>query len=636
MTDSAGGGTTTEPYFRENNKTGTVGTTTAAIFCAVVGSGVLNLPQCVAWMGWIAGPLTLIIFYLISLMTSRMLARCYVYKNLEHSRYHHCVRNVLGVKNAIAVSFFQLLHICLVITAYTITGAAAIVQIAQLSCSYSGGDLGSISCLAPSQGGDWVAALTFGGAQLFLSQFKNIEEIWWMSYLGTVGSLLYGFLALGLALSEVSNGYGDVGGIPVGYNSTTTGYVTQADKAFGILTSLGAIAFAYSFALILLEIQDTLHQPPSAVQSMTKSINFAITGSFALYIGVAVTGYAAVGNSVAGLVFESLPGPDWLIMIGFIAILLHMLTAFQLFAHALFNSIESHVKFSLLKRAAAREEKQLVQKQKELDAAMAATATTGDVEGGQTTAAASGGSGSYVSSTLQQSPTPSMPTPFDAPSPIDSHTQHDHHKNGEETLGFYHVKLEPVAQRLSAAISSRISTKEMSRVLSVSSTAERAYKQYHSSRVEAHERKEKGADALENNLTTRLSSLFEKPRTSQFVADTGFANEEVPLNEEGFLVPLPWRLLLRSIVVCLATFIAAIMPFFGAFVSLVGSITFYPLSIYFPISCYSVVAADSLSKTKTKLLKVLLVVMAFVCASAFVASIRSIVQSFSTYSVFGM
>ena len=44
----------------------------------------------------------------------------------------------------------------------------------------------------------------------------------------------------------------------------------QADKFFGIANALGSLAFAFNFASLLVEIQDTLREPPSAVASMSK------------------------------------------------------------------------------------------------------------------------------------------------------------------------------------------------------------------------------------------------------------------------------------------------------------------------------------------------------------------------------
>ena len=68
---------------------GNVFTATMHTFCAVVGAGVLALPYSVSWLGWVAGPTLIIVFFLISLLSSRMLAMCYEANGIEHGRYHH-------------------------------------------------------------------------------------------------------------------------------------------------------------------------------------------------------------------------------------------------------------------------------------------------------------------------------------------------------------------------------------------------------------------------------------------------------------------------------------------------------------------------------------------------------------------
>lgn len=50
-------------------------------------------------------------------------------------------------------------------------------------------------------------------------------------------------------------------------------------RCAGVLNPLGGVAFAYSFSLILMEIQDTLKQPPSAPRTMLKAVNVAVTGT---------------------------------------------------------------------------------------------------------------------------------------------------------------------------------------------------------------------------------------------------------------------------------------------------------------------------------------------------------------------
>eukprot|EP00889_Picochlorum_renovo_P000488 jgi/Picre1/27518/NNA_000485.t1 len=63
-------------------------------------------------------------------------------------------------------------------------------------------------------------------------------------------------------------------------------------------------------------------------------------------------------------------------------------------------------------------------------------------------------------------------------------------------------------------------------------------------------------------------------------------NEQVPLNNEGYVLPWYYRVLLRSGFVLFITLLACILPFFEAMSGLSGSITFFPLAIYFPFACY--------------------------------------------------
>ncbi len=74
---------------------GNLFTAVAHIFCAVVGAGVLGLPNSLAWLGWVAGPLCLILFFAVSLWSSILLSRLYCVDGIEFARYHHAVEHIL-------------------------------------------------------------------------------------------------------------------------------------------------------------------------------------------------------------------------------------------------------------------------------------------------------------------------------------------------------------------------------------------------------------------------------------------------------------------------------------------------------------------------------------------------------------
>lgn len=82
-------------------------TASAHIVTAVIGSGVLSLAWAVAQLGWIAGPVILVLFSLITLYTCFLLCNCYRYPDPVHGTrnltYMNMVKTILGNFNS---SFF--------------------------------------------------------------------------------------------------------------------------------------------------------------------------------------------------------------------------------------------------------------------------------------------------------------------------------------------------------------------------------------------------------------------------------------------------------------------------------------------------------------------------------------------------
>jgi len=57
--------------------TGTAWTASAHVITAVIGSGVLSLAWAIAQLGWIAGPIVMILFAWVTYYTSILLCECY-------------------------------------------------------------------------------------------------------------------------------------------------------------------------------------------------------------------------------------------------------------------------------------------------------------------------------------------------------------------------------------------------------------------------------------------------------------------------------------------------------------------------------------------------------------------------------
>lgn len=91
--------------------------------------------------------------------------------------------------------------------------------------------------------------VVFGLFQLVLSQFPSLENITWLSVVAVATSFCYSFIGLGLCVGKWAS-HGEFRGTLGG---TTAAAPSQ--KVFDVLLALGNVAFAYTFADVLIEIQ---------------------------------------------------------------------------------------------------------------------------------------------------------------------------------------------------------------------------------------------------------------------------------------------------------------------------------------------------------------------------------------------
>ncbi|XP_059441515.1 probable amino acid permease 7 [Corylus avellana] len=82
-------------------RTGTEWTAIAHVITGVIGAGVLSLAWSVAQLGWIAGPLLMIAFAGITIVSTNLLCDCYRYPDPEHGpsrirSYMEAVKLYLG------------------------------------------------------------------------------------------------------------------------------------------------------------------------------------------------------------------------------------------------------------------------------------------------------------------------------------------------------------------------------------------------------------------------------------------------------------------------------------------------------------------------------------------------------------
>ncbi|KAK4387220.1 putative amino acid permease 7 [Sesamum angolense] len=279
-------------------RTGTVWTAIAHIITGVIGSGVLSLAWSVAQLGWIAGPLCMVVFGLITIVSSNLLCDCYRYPHPEvgHIRnrsYAEAVSSYLGKKSMwVAGIFLQESYYGYGI-AYTITSAISMRAILKSNCYHKEGHD------APCEYGDSLFILLFGVVQVVFSQIPDFHNMEWLSIFAAIMSFGYTFIGLALGFAKVvGDGQirGDFGGVPT---------TTVAQKVWLSSQAIGDIAFAFTYNIILLDIEDTLKAPPPENKTMKKASTIAILITSFFFLCCGCFGYAAFGNetrkSVNGL-----------------------------------------------------------------------------------------------------------------------------------------------------------------------------------------------------------------------------------------------------------------------------------------------------------------------------------------------
>ncbi|KAL9262637.1 Amino acid permease 3-like protein [Drosera capensis] len=120
------------------------------------------------------------------------------------------------------------------------------------------------------------------------------------------------------------------------------GNVTGTQKVWRSFQALGDIAFAYSYSMNLIEIQDKVKSPPSEAKTMKKATLISVAVTIIFYMLCGCMGYAAFrdlapGNLLTGFGFYN---PYWLVDIANAAIVVHLIGTYQVYCQPLFAFIE--------------------------------------------------------------------------------------------------------------------------------------------------------------------------------------------------------------------------------------------------------------------------------------------------------
>ncbi|KAL7186025.1 hypothetical protein ACSBR2_027893 [Camellia fascicularis] len=309
-------------------RAGTVWTAIAHVITGVIGSGVLSLAWSVAQLGWIAGPLCIMVFGVIAVVVSYLLCDCYrspdpQFGPARNPSYTAAVKSYLApppycLYYVDAYGVFQEKRACGWVCgafvqesyygygiAYTITAAISMRAIQKSDCYHKGGH---------------NAPCEYGDSHMLL--FGAVQDTDGHNHIGVNNSL---------------SGDGKIKGDIYGVYKTTV-----VEKVWVVAQAIGDIAFAFTYNIILLEIEDTLKSPPPENQTMKKASAAAILLTTTLYLCCACFGYAAFGDQTPGNLLTGFGfyEPYWLVDFANASLGLHLVGGYQVYSQPLFAEAE--------------------------------------------------------------------------------------------------------------------------------------------------------------------------------------------------------------------------------------------------------------------------------------------------------
>lgn len=184
--------------------------------------------------------------------------------------------------------------------------------------------------------GGSIYMLLFGVVQIVMSQIPDFHSMVLVSVVAAIMSFCYASIGFGLGFAKaVENGKiaGSIRGVPA---------ASLPQKLWLSFQALGDIAFAYPYALILLEIQDTVKSPPAENKVTKRASAIAIVVTSFFYLGCGCFGYAAFGNDTPGNLLTGFGfyEPYWLVDFANVCIIIHLIGGYQLYSQPVFAFAE--------------------------------------------------------------------------------------------------------------------------------------------------------------------------------------------------------------------------------------------------------------------------------------------------------
>ncbi|VAI15080.1 unnamed protein product [Triticum turgidum subsp. durum] len=320
-------------------RSGTFWTASAHIITAVIGSGVLSLAWAIAQLGWVAGPAVMLLFAAVIYYTSTLLAECYrtgdPATGKRNYTYMDAVRSNLGGPKVIFCGVIQYANLVGVAIGYTIASSISMRAIRRADCFHANGHAD------PCKSSSNPYMILFGLVQIVFSQIPDFDQIWWLSIVAAVMSFTYSGIGLSLGITQTICQWWNQG--QPHRHQHRRRYHGHAE---GVAQPAGI--WRHRLRLLLLQHphrnpQDTIRAPPpSEAKVMKQATRLSVATTTVFYMLCGCMGYAAFGdaapdNLLTGFGFYE---PFWLLDIANVAIVVHLVGAYQVFCQPIFAFVE--------------------------------------------------------------------------------------------------------------------------------------------------------------------------------------------------------------------------------------------------------------------------------------------------------
>ncbi|KAL9256952.1 Lysine histidine transporter 1-like protein [Drosera capensis] len=272
---------------------------------AMVGAGVLSLPNAMAGLGWGPGVVILVLSWIITFYT------------LYHELGQYAFGDKLGLWIVVPQQLIVEVGVDIV---YMVTGGTSLQKFHDL--------------LRPDvKIKKTYFIMIFASAHFVLSHLPNFNAISGVSLAAAVMSLSYSTIAWGASVHK-----GVQPNVSYSYPSHSS-----AGKVFDFFNALGDVAFAYAGHNVVLEIQATIPSTPEKPSKgpMWRGVIVAYIVVALCYFPVALIGYWAFGNTVSDNILQSLEKPTWLIAMANMFVVVHVIGSYQIYAMPVFDMLET-------------------------------------------------------------------------------------------------------------------------------------------------------------------------------------------------------------------------------------------------------------------------------------------------------